>query len=261
MKQLWTSYIIIMRKMPSFLTILLIFLISLPSTYSFMMPNKLKRHAQTTSIAAVPQALVEPSERDANYGKNIAKYLVDLHDNKATFDFCGGMMFQLSLSSKLRDHLLTVANDTKGDNQPIVFDASNPRMFNVDGYSQDAFADNRSIFHGRELRQVPNAEGGMGFVLQLSLANGSDPEGWSKEEIDTYDGWGHDSGRTWRKANDYEDEGFKTFKQSFGPNAFGLNHRFYLHLDSQNRIWLAAEDGCEGAPAETSSNPLLRLFR
>lgn len=230
----------------------------LPSGHSFMVSNKVSVRP-LLSMKAVSEALVQPSQRDEKYGKNIAQYLVDLHDSKATFDFCGGMMFQLSLSSKLRDHLLSVADGT--DNQPIIFDASHPRMFNLDGYSKDAFADNVRFFHGRELRQVPNAEGGMGFVLQLSLSNGDDPEGWSKEEIETYDGWGHDSGRTWRKADNYEDEGFKSFKQTFGLDAFGLNHRFYLHLDSQNRMWLAAEDGCEGTPAVASSNPLLNLFK
>ena len=170
-------------------------------------------------------------------------------------------MFQLCLSSKLRDHLVSVVANEVDDNQPIIYDASKPRMFDLDGYSQDASADNVRIFHGRELRQIPNAEGGMGFVLQLSLADGNDPEGWSKEEVATYDGWGADSGRVWRKADVYEEEGFKTFKETFGPKAFGLNHRFYLHLDSQNRMWLAAEDGCEGTPAITSPNLFSNLFR
>ena len=43
-------------------------------------------------------------------------------------------------------------------------------MFMTPGYSQDANADNVQIFHGREIRQVPHAAGGMGFVLQLSMA-------------------------------------------------------------------------------------------
>merc|ERR1712203_491795 len=100
------------------------------------------------------------------------------------------------------------------------------------------------------------ATGGFGFVLQLSMAHENsstvDPEGWSKEEIATYDGWQMDSGRKWRKADDYESEGFRNFKDKFGPNAFGLNHRFYLHFDSANRMWLSAEDGCEGTPSATS---------
>lgn len=36
---------------------------------------------------------------------NWARYLVDCNDAKATFDFCGGMMFQLVLSDKLRSRL------------------------------------------------------------------------------------------------------------------------------------------------------------
>ena len=33
--------------------------------------------------------LYDPSSRDAQYGKNVAQYLLDLHDDSATFDFCG----------------------------------------------------------------------------------------------------------------------------------------------------------------------------
>jgi hypothetical protein len=228
---------------------------------SFTLPNKPSQRP-ISSFRAVPETetLLEPSQRDAHYGRNVAQYLVDLHDNKSTFDFCGGMMFQLSLSEKLRTHLSKVAEDGDGKDQPTIFDSSKSSMSNLEGYSMDANADNIRIFHGREIRQVPNAEGGMGFVLQLSFANGNDPEGWSPEEIMTYDGWGHDSGRTWRKANDYESEGFKTFKSTYGPKAFGLNHRCYLHLDSSNRMWLSAEDGCEGTPALPSKNLFTRLF-
>ena len=32
---------------------------------------------------------------------SVHRYLVDLHDGNAVFDFCGGMMFQLVLSDKL----------------------------------------------------------------------------------------------------------------------------------------------------------------
>ena len=35
---------------------------------------------------------------DARFKGNVAQYLVDLHDARAVFDFCGGMMFQLDLS-------------------------------------------------------------------------------------------------------------------------------------------------------------------
>ncbi len=49
----------------------------------------------------------------------------------------------------------------------------------------------RLVTLNSELWQVPDAAGGMGFVLQLSHA-GDDPEGWSAQERSTYDGWGHD---------------------------------------------------------------------
>ncbi len=213
--------------------------------------------------------LLEPSKRDSEYGNNVAKYLVDLHDSEATFDFCGGMMFQLMLTEQLRDYLVKVASDdhTSSLSQPKIFDASNSRMFNIPNYAKNSEADNISIFHGRELRQIPHAKGGFGFVLQLSmsatdLADNRDPEGWSTEEIETYDGWEHDVGRTWRKANDYVAEGFSDFKEKFGDKAFGLNHRFYLHFDKTNRMWLSAEDGCEGTPAQApqSQNPFSRIF-
>ncbi len=45
---------------------------------------------------------------------------------KAPFDFCGGMMFQLVLTDKLREHLASVA-DGAGE-QPMVFDSFKPRI-------------------------------------------------------------------------------------------------------------------------------------
>ena len=45
-----------------------------------------------------------------------------------------------------------------------------------------------------------------------------------------------------------EQEGVKGYSQTFGDKAFGLHHRFYLHWDSRDVIWLSAEDGCEGEP-------------
>jgi len=195
-----------------------------------------------------PERLHDPTARDEVYGQplNVAKYLVDLHDAKAPFDFCGGMMFQLVLSDKLRDHLAQVGQGE--GKQPVVFDSFKPRMFMTPGYKKDAAADNVNIFHGREIRQVPHATGGMGFVLHLSMAEG-DPEGWTPQEIQEYDGWGHDSSRTWRDGARWEQEGFKSFRDKFGEKAFGLHHRFYLHFDFMNRFWLSAEDGCEGHPA------------
>mmetsp|Transcript_2532 Transcript_2532/g.5392 ORF Transcript_2532/g.5392 Transcript_2532/m.5392 type:complete len:297 (-) Transcript_2532:268-1158(-) len=213
-----------------------------------------------------------PSERDERYQGNIARYLLDLNDEGATFDFCGGMMFQLVLSDKLATHLETVAaSQHMKDDQPIMHPASQPLMSRIPNYHKSANANNISIFHGRELRKIPSANGGNGFVLQLSYAdpagvessdaaagkgadagwNGQavDPQGWSSEEIATYDGWRGDSFRKWRKGPMYESEGFGTFSKEFGNDAFGLNHRFFLHLDDQSRMWLCAEDGCEGTPS------------
>lgn len=214
--------------------------------------------------------LYVPSERDERYQGNVAKYLLDLNDEGATFDFCGGMMFQLILSDKLKSHLETVATDNQ-QKQPILHPASQPLLSRTPNYTKSANANNISIFHGRELRQIPTANGGMGFVLQLSYAdpdgvespdvpggkgadagwNGRavDSQGWSSEEIATYDGWRGDSFRKWRKGPMYEEEGFGSFSKEFGNDAFGLNHRFFLHLDDRERMWLCAEDGCEGTPS------------
>ena len=169
---------------------------------------------------------------------------------------CAGMMFQLVLSEKLRAHLGAVAQADTAAGQPEVFASTTSRMHQIPGYAQSGAADNVRYFHGREIRKVPDAAGGMGFVLQLSHADEDDPEGWSAEERATYDGWGHDSSRTWRTADMYEKEGFASFKKRFGDQAFGLNHRCYWHGDSQGRLWLSAEDGCEGVyPAAPKGKP------
>ena len=42
------------------------------------------------------------------------------------------------------------------------------------------------------------------------------------------------------------EEGFEAFRERFGPEAFTLHHRFYLHVDDTDEFWLSAEDGCEG---------------
>lgn len=224
----------------------------------------------STSEGTSKSHLYVPSERDDRYQGNVAKYLLDLDAEGATFDFCGGMMFQLVLSDKLKSHLETVAKDNQ-EQQPIMHPASQPLMSRIPNYTKSANANNLSIFHGRELRKIPTANGGMGFVLQLSYAdptgvespdvsggkgadvgwNGAavDPQGWSKEEIATYDGWRGDSFRQWRKGPMYESEGFGTFSKEFGNEAYGLNHRCFLHLDDQERMWLSAEDGCEGTPS------------
>jgi len=192
------------------------------------------------STAAMP--LVDPAYRERQ--GNLAQYLVDLHDRDAVFDFCGGMMFQLRLSAALRARLVAAA---AGDGAPVVLhDASVDRMAKTPGYERSAAADGAALFHGREVRRVPGAAGGHGFVLQLVDAGGADPEGWSPPEVAGYDGWGHDAGRTWRDGARLEREGVAGFRAAFGPDAFTLNHRFYFHVDRANQLWLSAEDGCEG---------------
>ena len=54
------------------------------------------------------------------------------------------------------------------------------------------------------------------------------------------------SARVGRDGKRLEDEGVAGFRERYGPNSFTLNHRFYLHLDNTNQLWLSAEDGCEG---------------
>ena len=208
------------------------------------------------STAATAEYFQEPTRRDGGYGSNVAEYLVDLHDSKATFDFCGGMMFQLVLSEKLRSHLMEIATNKEDKGQPHIYDATKTRMHTIPNYDRSATADNVHLFHGREIRQVPNAAGGMGFVLQLSLSN-NDPEGWTPQEVQEYDGWGHDRGRTWRNGERLEREGFINFRSTFGPDAFSLHHRFYLHFDRSHRMWLSAEDGCEGTPANAQQQSIL----
>ena len=217
---------------------------------------------QAVDSGVMSNQLYDPSARDATYGTgdeaNLAKYLVDLHDQKATFDFCGGMMFQLILSDKLRAHLAEVAH-VGGEGAPVAFDPSKRRMCDVAGYRQSADADNVRFFHGREVRKVPHASGGMGFAIHLS-SHVDDPEGWTANEVAGYDGWGHDSGRVWRNGEMLEREGFEGFRSKFGKEAFTLHHRFYLHYDSANRLWLSAEDGCEGHPAAGPERRRFGLF-
>lgn len=173
-------------------------------------------------------------------------------------------MFQLVLTESLRSHLSDVSATGNLEQQPLLCDAKTRRMAHMAGYSQSAEADNVKIFHGREVRQVKNAEGGMGMVLQLSLAKDLDPEGWTPQEISEYNGWTHDSQRRWRQGELLEEEGYGNFRRQFGSSAFTLHHRFYLHLDEQNQVWLSAEDGCEGHPAAPRSsfvNKALDQFR
>jgi len=75
--------------------------------------------------------LHDPAIREAQYKGNTAQYLVDLHDSRSVFDFCGGMMFQLILSDKLRSHLASVSED--GGQQPAISDAATDRMMKMPG--------------------------------------------------------------------------------------------------------------------------------
>jgi hypothetical protein len=205
-------------------------------------------------------SLYSPAARDAKYKGNWAQYLVDLHDSRGTFDFCGGMMFELNLSPTLRAKLLRVSaktseerampgfsESTSADSVAVrVFGAETTRMHAMPGYTRTASADSCAVFHGREVRTVVGAAGGMQLVLHLSDSAGDDAEGWSREEIEDYNGWGHDSGRPWRNTSRWQSEGVSGVEEKFGPAAYGLHHRFFLHLDRASHFWLSAEDGCEG---------------
>lgn len=89
-----------------------------------------------SSTAATPNSeqkshLYVPSDRDEYYQGNVAQYLLDLHNEGATFNFCGGMMFQLMLSEKLQMHLKSVASDSSDEGkqkQPVIYPASQSLM-------------------------------------------------------------------------------------------------------------------------------------
>lgn len=101
--------------------------------------------------------LFNGAARDAHYNGNMAQYLVDLHDSKATFDFCGGMLFQFVLSVKLRQNLIATSKmDTKDctATQPVIYDAGVNRMAKMPNYGKSASADDVTLFHGREIRKV-----------------------------------------------------------------------------------------------------------
>merc|ERR1719269_183512 len=118
----------------------------------------------------MPEEVLEnPMRRDRDYAGNAARYLVDLHEKRAVFDFCGGMMFQLVLTDALVEKL-------KGPDAPkvVIHDAATRRMAQVPGYDKSNFAD------------------------------------------------------------------VAGFRERYGPNSFTLNHRFYLHLDNTNQLWLSA---------------------
>jgi hypothetical protein len=53
----------------------------------------------------------------------------------------------------------------------------------------------------------------MGFDLQRSMVDTEDPQGGTRQEIEGYDGWGHDVGRDWRTCDQLVQDGFTTFHE------------------------------------------------
>lgn len=209
--------------------------------------------AMRQQVEPMPSFLCDPQERDARYGKNVAKFLLDCESHPSTtFNFCGGMRFGLSFTRKLRERLEKMASDEGGENV-IVQESNVGRMYMMDGYEQSAHADNVSLFHGREVRRVSTFGEKSGMMIQLSLANEDDEEGWTKQEIEEYSGWLSDQQRRWRDGDALESEGVANFKSKYGQEAYTLHHRFYLHSDNVGGFWLSAEDGCEGVAQDMNS--------
>lgn len=167
--------------------------------------------------------------------------LVQLHNNNAVFNFCGGMLFQLRLTTALRARL----QENKMTSLPVARPPCK-NMSDLPGYKTTASADDVTFFHGREVRNVKDAAGGMGFVLELSSGSCEDKEGWTAGERADYNGWKHDSQRPWRTAAQFESDGCQNFKERYGEKSYGLHHRFFFRFDSKGSLWLSAEDGCEG---------------
>ena len=59
-------------------------------------------------------------------------------------------MFQFVLSDKLKAHLEKAASGE--GKQPVVYDATKMRMYQLPDYNKSADADNITVFHGREVR-------------------------------------------------------------------------------------------------------------
>lgn len=131
--------------------------------------------------------LTNPTHRDAHYQDpetkklNVAQYLIDLDNAKQIFKFCGSHKFQLQLSSRLRSHLAAVAEEgALSTKQPVVFNKEQfSQIENYNEFKASAKADNVQVFHGREVRNSPDANGGQGKILHMSFAGGDDPEGWT----------------------------------------------------------------------------------
>ena len=95
----------------------------------------------------------------------------------------------------------------------------------------------------------------MGMVLQLSHTDDDDPEGWTAKERGVRQ-LGRRGGRKWGLA--LEAPAF-VGRLARVPSAAA---RCYLHLDGQDRMWLSAEDGCEGVLATSPQRrrPFFGLF-
>lgn len=70
--------------------------------------------ARAGSPTCAEAAMAPIQLADDKFTGNVAQYLVDLHDSKAAFDFCGGMLFQLRLSDMLRADLVERAKSDAG---------------------------------------------------------------------------------------------------------------------------------------------------
>ena len=70
--------------------------------------------ARAGSPTCAEAAMAPIQLADDKFTGNVAQYLVDLHDSKAAFDFCGGMLFQLKLSDMLRADLVERAKSDAG---------------------------------------------------------------------------------------------------------------------------------------------------
>jgi hypothetical protein len=181
----------------------------------------------------------------ATHNTNVAKYLLNTEDDRGQFLFCGSMRFGLTLTDALRECLREIACDEDDERQPHVFAKEYRRMLMLPAYARDSFADDRTIFYGREVRRVSTMEPNS-MIIQLCLSSAEDSEGWTEGEREEYSGWLSDSQRRWRNEEILSSEGCEKFRETFGNEAYTLHHRFYLHTDDEDQFWLSAEDGCEG---------------
>jgi hypothetical protein len=82
------------------------------ATASLLLASRAPARAGIPTCAEAAMAPIKLA--DDKFTGNVAQYLVDLHDSKAAFDFCGGMLFQLKLSDMLRADLVERAKSGTG---------------------------------------------------------------------------------------------------------------------------------------------------